>query len=176
MEANPGENWGPQPQPLQRRARRAHEELRSWEHCFNNNCKEHWWEKVDARYYPRPVGEKRELSKNDTREHKKRKAMRTRLEGEGSEKTLETLEGQISDLTGQLDRAAQIIVAKDNDLKGLDNSVRYGANGAPKPPGPRPNAQPRPAQRPGVGPFFFSLLASCPVRAPAPFKAPNGPP
>jgi len=33
---------------------------------------------------------------------------------------METLETQISDLRSQLDRAAQIIVAKDNDLEKLD--------------------------------------------------------
>jgi len=49
--------------------------------------------------------------------------MRTRLGGEGSEKTIpdvEALEGKISDLRSQLDRAAQIIVAKDNNLEPLD--------------------------------------------------------
>jgi len=95
----------------------------SWEHCFNDNCNEHRWEKVDARYYPRQVGEKGELSKNDRREHKKRRVVRTWLGGEGSEKTIpdvEALEGKISDLRSQLDRAAQIIVAKDNDLERLD--------------------------------------------------------
>jgi len=53
---------------------------------------------VDAGFYPRQVGEKGELSKNDGREQRKRKGMRIRLEGEGSEKTMETLETQISDL------------------------------------------------------------------------------
>jgi len=33
---------------------------------------------------------------------------------------METLETQISDLRSKLDRAAQIIVAKDNDLERLD--------------------------------------------------------
>jgi len=78
---------------------------------------------VDAGYYPRQVGEKGELSKNDRREHEKRRAVGTRLGGEGSEKTIpdvEALEGKISDLRSQLDRAAQIIVAKDNDLERLD--------------------------------------------------------
>jgi len=86
MEANPGEDWAPQ-QPRRRRARRAHHEITSWEHCFNENCNEHRWEKVDAGYYPRQVGEKGTLSKNDRREHRKRRAVRTRLEGEGSAKT-----------------------------------------------------------------------------------------
>ena len=79
--------------------------------------------KVDAGYYLRQVGEKGELSKNNRREHNKRRAVRTRLEGEGIEETItdvEALEGKVSDLRSQLDRAAQIIVAKDNDLERLD--------------------------------------------------------
>jgi len=73
MEANPGEDWAPQQQPRQRRARRAHGDLTSWEHCFNDNCKEHRWEKVDAGFYPRQVGEKGELSKNDRSEQGREK-------------------------------------------------------------------------------------------------------
>jgi len=122
MEANPGEDWVPQ-QPRRRRVRSAHHEITSWEHCFNENCKEHWWEKVDAGYYPRQVGEKGELSKNDRREHKKRRAVRTGQGEEGREKTIpdvETLEGQIMNLRSHLHRAAQISVAKDNNLKRLD--------------------------------------------------------
>ena len=49
--------------------------------------------------------------------------MRTRLGREGSEKTtpdVEALERQISDLRGQLDTAAQIIITKDNEIEGLD--------------------------------------------------------
>jgi len=78
---------------------------------------------VHAGYYPRQVGEKGELSKNDRREHKKRSAVRTRLGGEGSAKTIpdvEALERTIADIRSPLDRAAQIIVAKDNDLERLD--------------------------------------------------------
>jgi len=75
---------------------------------------------VDAGFYPRQAGEKGELSKKHRREQKKRKAVRIRLEGEGREKTMETVETQISDLRSQLDRAAQIIVAKDNDCERLD--------------------------------------------------------
>jgi len=122
MEANSVEDWVPQ-QPRRRRARRAHHEITSWEHFFNDNCNEHRSEKVDAGYYPRQVGEKGELSKNYRREHRKRRAVRTRLGGEGSKKTIpdvEALERKISDLRSQLDRAAQIIVAKDNDLERLD--------------------------------------------------------
>jgi len=57
---------------------------------------------------------------SDRREQRKRKAVRIRLEREGSQKTKETLETQISDLRSHLDRAAQIMVAKDNDLERLD--------------------------------------------------------
>ena len=49
--------------------------------------------------------------------------MKTRLWGEESENSIpdvEALEGKISDLGSQLDRAAQIIVAKDNNLERLD--------------------------------------------------------
>jgi len=87
MEAHPGEDGVPK-QPRQRRARRAHPEITRGEQCFNDKCNDHRWEKVDARYYPRQVGEKGELSKNDGREHRKRTAVRTRLEGEGSEKPI----------------------------------------------------------------------------------------
>ena len=78
---------------------------------------------MDTGYYPCQIGEKAELSKNDRREHRKRRAVRTRLGGEVSEKTIpdmEALEEEISDLRSLLDRAAQIIVAKDNDLERLD--------------------------------------------------------
>jgi len=87
MEANPGEHWAPRQEPRQRRARRAHGDITSWEHCFNDNCNEHRWEKVDAGYCPRQVGEKRTLSKHDRREHKKRRAVRARLGREGSKKS-----------------------------------------------------------------------------------------
>jgi len=46
--------------------------------------------------------------------------VRTRLGGEGSEKTIhdvEALEKPISDLRSQVDYTAQTIVAKDNDLE-----------------------------------------------------------
>jgi len=56
--ANPGEDWVPQQQPCHRKARRAHGDLTSWEHSFNDNCMTHQWEKVDAGYYLRQVGEK----------------------------------------------------------------------------------------------------------------------
>ena len=90
---------------------------------FLLQLQEHRLEKVDAGYYPRQVGEKGTLSKNDWREQKERNVVKTRLGGEGSEKTVpnvEAMETQISNLGSQLDRAAQIIVAKDNDLERLD--------------------------------------------------------
>jgi len=90
MEANPGENWAPQQQLGQQRARRAHGDFTSEEHCFNYNSKEHRWEKVDARDYPRQVGEKGTLSKNERREHKKRRGVRTRLGGRGAKKPFGT--------------------------------------------------------------------------------------
>jgi len=123
MEANPGVVWAPQQEPQQPQARRAHGDITSWDRCFNETCNEHQWEKGDAGYYPQQVGDKRPLSRNDRREHKKRKAVRTRQGREGSEKSIpdmEGLEGTISDLRSQLDRAAQIIVAKDYDLERLD--------------------------------------------------------
>jgi len=49
--------------------------------------------------------------------------VRTRLWGEGSEKTIPDVEARektILDLGSQLDCAAQTIVAKDNDLERLD--------------------------------------------------------
>jgi len=123
MEANPGEDWVLQ-QPGWRRARRAHHEITGWEHCFNDNCNEHQWETVDAGYYPRQVRERGTLSKNEGREYKKRRAVRTRVEEEWSEKTIvpevEALEKTIADLRSQLDCAAQTIVAKDNNLERLD--------------------------------------------------------
>jgi len=78
---------------------------------------------VDVGYYPRQVGEKGELSKNDRREHKIRRAVRTRLGREGSEKTIPEVEPQertILNLRSQLDHAAQSIVAKPNDFKQHD--------------------------------------------------------
>jgi len=69
------------------------------------------------------VGEEGTLSKNDRREQRKRKVVRTRLGGEGSEKTVpdvEAMEAQISDLRSQLDSTAQTIVANDKDLERLD--------------------------------------------------------
>jgi len=69
------------------------------------------------------VGDKETLSGKERKEQKKRKAVRTRLGREGSEKAIpdwETLEGPFSNLRRELDRSAQIIVAKDNNLERLD--------------------------------------------------------
>jgi len=89
MEANPGEDWAPQQEPRERSGRTAHGDIRSWEHCFNENCNEHRCEKLDAGYYPRQVGEKETLSTHARREHKKRRAVRTQLGSEGSDKLFE---------------------------------------------------------------------------------------
>jgi len=78
---------------------------------------------VNTGYYPRQVGEKGILSKNDRREQEKRKVVRTRLGGEGSQRTIpevEVLERTMLDLRRQLDCATEIIVAKDNDLEQHD--------------------------------------------------------
>ena len=75
---------------------------------------------MDAGYYPRQVGEKGTLAKHDSREHKKRRAVRTRLGKVWSENTIlnmEALNRTISDLRREVDHAAPIIVAKDNDLE-----------------------------------------------------------
>ena len=64
---------------------------------------------MDAEYNPRQVGEKGTLSKNDRREQRRRTVGRTRLGGEGSEKSVpevEAIEAEISDLRSKLDRAA----------------------------------------------------------------------
>jgi len=86
-------------------------------------CNDHRWEKVHASYCPQQVGEKGKLLRNYRREQKKRKAVRTRLGGEGSKKTIpgvEALQRQILDLQSQLDHAAQISVSKVDDLEKLD--------------------------------------------------------
>jgi len=106
--------------------------MTSWEHCFNNNSNDHGGEKVDTGYYSRQVGEKGTLSKHDRMGDKKRRAVRKRLGKKRREKTfrdMEALEGQISDLRSQLNRAAQILVAKDNDLERRDREkekIRQG--------------------------------------------------
>ena len=122
MEDHPGEDWVPQ-QHTARRSRRAHKDIVGWEHCFKDDCRDHGWEKVDAGYNPRQIGERGQLSPKDEKQRRKRKTVRTRLGREGSKETVpdvEALERQISDLRGQLDAAAQIIVAKDNEIEGLN--------------------------------------------------------
>jgi len=49
-------------------------------------CNDHRWDKVDAGYYRQQVGKKGTLSKIEGREHKKRRAGRTGLGREGSER------------------------------------------------------------------------------------------
>ena len=78
---------------------------------------------MEAGYYPRQVGEKGTLSKNDRGEQTKRKAVRTLLGCEGSKKAipdLEDLEEEMLDVRSVLDGAAQNIRAKDNALEQLD--------------------------------------------------------
>ena len=80
---------------------------------------------MEAGHYPRELVEKATLSKNDRREHKKRKRVRTQLGTDGSEKTVrgvEVLESQRSDREGQLDHAAHMIDTKDQDLERLDKA------------------------------------------------------
>jgi len=48
-------------------------------------------------------------------------------------------------------------------------SVRYGASGAPKKAGPRPNSPPRPAERPGAG----RVILWFPAPAPGPARSPD---
>ena len=71
---------------------------------------------MDARYYPRQVGVKGALSKNDRREHTKRIAVRTWLDGEGSDKTVvpdvDTLEKQ-----SQTSEANLIVLRKPSSQK-----------------------------------------------------------
>jgi len=78
---------------------------------------------VDAGYYPQQVGDKGTLSKHHRREHKKRRAVRTQLGRVWREKGIPdvgAMENPIRDLRRQLDRAAQIDVAKDNNLERPD--------------------------------------------------------
>jgi len=49
-------------------------------------------------------------------------------------------------------------------------SVRYGASGAPKNAGPRPNSPPRPAERPGAR----RVILRFPAPAPGPARSPDG--
>jgi len=69
---------------------------------------------MDAGYYPRHVGERGAQLRNERREQRKSKAVRTWLGREGSEKTIldvEIMEGQIADLRTQLERAT---ISKNN--------------------------------------------------------------
>ena len=91
MEVHPGEDWAPQ-QPTARKRRRAHKDIVGWEHCFKDDCRDHQWEKVDAGYYPRQIGERGQLSRKDEKQRRKRKTVRTRLGREGSEKTVPDVE------------------------------------------------------------------------------------
>ena len=98
-----------------------------WQHCFRDNCSVHRWEKVDAGYYPRIVGNDGALSKRDETHRKRRMTVRTRLEREEGEKTssdVERLEIEILGLREQLSRIAENVVAKDQQLGKLDADYR----------------------------------------------------
>jgi len=58
---------------------------------------------------------------------------------------------------------------KDTLLEIGVSSVRYGASGAPKNAGPRPNSLPRPAERPGAG----RVILWFPAPAPGPGRSPD---
>ena len=121
-DAEPGSDWAP-PQPA-KKERRPHKDLVKWQHCFRDNCSVHRWEKMDAGYYPRIVGIDGVLSKRDETHRKRRSTMSTWHEGEGGEKTssdVEQLEKEILVLQEQLNRAAETVVLKDQQLIKLDN-------------------------------------------------------
>ena len=120
----PGSDWHtPPPPPAARKERRPHKELVKWQHCFRDNCSVHRWEKADAGYYPRIVGDDGALSERDQTNRKRRMTVRTRLEREEGEKTssdVEHLEKEILGLREQLSRIAENVVAKDQQLGKLD--------------------------------------------------------
>ena len=83
----------------------------------------HRWEKVDTGYYSRMVGDDGALSKRDQTHQKQRMSVRTRLEGEGSEKIssdVERLEKEILGLREQLSQIAENAVTKDQQLGKMD--------------------------------------------------------
>ena len=74
---------------------------------------------MDAGYYPRHVGETEPLLSKDRRKLRKGKPVGTLLGREGTEKTIPDIEAQGRKILGlgrELDQAAQIILAKDNEL------------------------------------------------------------
>jgi len=98
-------------------------DITTWEHSFNHKCYNNRLEKEDDSYYPRQVGEKGTLSRNDRSVQNKRQTLRTQLESEGSKKGFPGVgarERKISGIKRQLEPALQIIVAKDNDLERVD--------------------------------------------------------
>ena len=82
---------------------------------------------MDARYYPRIVGKDGVLSKRDETYRKHRRTVRTRHEGEGGEKTSSDVEPQEKENQGlqeQLNRTAETVVLKDQQLIKLDNDYQ----------------------------------------------------
>ena len=85
------------------------------------------WEKVDAGYYPRIMGDDGALSKRDQTHRTRRMTVKTRLERVEGEKTssdVEHLEKEILGLREQLSRIAENVVAKDQQLGKLDADYR----------------------------------------------------
>jgi len=74
IEANPAEDWVPQ-QPQQRRARWAHRDITSWEHCFNDNYKQPLMGKGGRRLLPQ-IGGRRSDTVEERQEGKQQKRRR----------------------------------------------------------------------------------------------------
>src|SRR5205807_7307835 len=119
-----GKGWFPQ----EPKKRRTCDQMRSWDNCYRQSCRVHKREKIAASYYPRKDGGKDPLTKRDETTRKRREAVRTRLEGEGTEKPQEEREGstatlldpesllrQINELGSMLDEANKTI----NDQWGI---------------------------------------------------------
>ena len=127
-DAEPGSDWHtPPPPPAAKKERRPHKELVKWQHCFRDNCSVHRWEKVEAGYYPRIVGDDGALSKRGQTHRKRRMTVRTWLEREEGEKTssdVERLEKEILGLREQWSQIAQNVVAKDQWLGKFDADYR----------------------------------------------------
>lgn len=82
---------------------------------------------MDAGYYPRIVGDDAPLSRADEIHRKRRRTVRTRTGREGSEKTsadIEVLQKEILELRAQLNRTAEIVVLKDQQLIKLDTDYK----------------------------------------------------
>jgi hypothetical protein len=63
---------------------------KDWKQCYRNDCKAHKRGKIEAGYYPKK-GRKEPLSRTDEITRKARATVRSRLAGEGSEKTMDDI-------------------------------------------------------------------------------------